>query len=75
MAVRALVAAALALLAMPVAAQADRPFSGRFSANTQGDITIAANSIESCLDALPVCANVRNAVGGRSRGTTTTTRR
>ncbi len=64
MAVRALVAAALALLAMPAAAQADRPFSGRFSANTQGDITIAANSIESCLDALPVCANVRNAVGG-----------
>jgi hypothetical protein len=52
-----------ALLAAPATASADRAFSARFSANTQGDIAIAANSLESCLDALPVCANVRNGVG------------
>ena len=58
----------LALLLLPAAAQADRAFSSRFSTNTQGDIAIAANSIESCLDALAVCANVRNAVGGAIPG-------
>ena len=42
-------------------AGADRAFGPRFSVNTQGDIAIAANSIESCLDALAVCADVRNA--------------
>ena len=52
-----------ALLAAPGTAMADRAFSPRFSANTQGDITIAANSIESCLDSLPACANVRNGGG------------
>ena len=31
--------------------------------DTQGNIAIAANSIESCLDALAACANVRNGVG------------
>jgi uncharacterized repeat protein (TIGR01451 family) len=53
---------------LPAAAMADRAFSPRFTVNTQGDIAIAANSIESCLDALPVCANVRNAVGGAIAG-------
>ena len=57
-----------ALLAAPGTAMADRAFSARFSTNTQGDIAIAANSIESCLDALAVCANVRNAVGGAVAG-------
>ena len=47
---------------------ADRAFGARFSTNTQGDIAIAANSIESCLDALAVCADVRNAVGGAIPG-------
>ena len=55
---------ACASLLAPAVANADRAFSARFSANTQGDIAIAANSIESCLDALAVCADVRNAVGG-----------
>ena len=50
-------------LALPAVAEADRAFAPRFSANTQGNIAIAANSIESCLDALAVCANVRNGVG------------
>jgi hypothetical protein len=36
-----------ALLAAPATASADRAFSARFSANTQGDIAIAANSLES----------------------------
>ena len=57
------------LLLLPAAAHADRAFSSRFATNTQGDITIAANSLESCLDALAVCANVRN---GTARGSTTT---
>ena len=52
-----------AVLAAPGTAVADRAFSSRFSANTQGDITIVANSIESCLESLPVCANVHNGVG------------
>ena len=57
-----------ALLAAPGTAMADRAFSARFSTNTQGAITIASNSIESCLDSLPACANVRNAVGGAVAG-------
>ena len=52
----------------PALARADRAFAPRFSTNTQGNIAIAANSIESCLDALAVCANVRNAVGGAISG-------
>ena len=36
--------------------------------NTQGDIAIAANSTESCLDALAVCPDVRNAIGGAVSG-------
>ena len=51
------------LLLVPAAASADRAFAPRFAANTQGDITIAANSLESCLDALAACANVRNGTG------------
>ncbi|HET6643085.1 MAG TPA: hypothetical protein VFG93_07405 [Gaiellaceae bacterium] len=53
---------------VPSDAVADRAFGPRFTVSTQGDITIAANSIESCLDALPVCADVRNAVGGAIPG-------
>ena len=37
---------------LPAAATADRAFGPRFTVNTQGDIAIAANSLESCLDAL-----------------------
>ena len=68
MAVRLLVAVVLAWLALPAVAHADRAFSPRFSTNTQGNIAIAANSIESCLDALAACANVRNARWWRDRG-------
>ena len=68
MAVRLLLAVVLVWLALPTVAHADRPFSARFSTNTQGAIAIASNSIESCLDALPACANVRNAVGGAVAG-------
>ena len=56
------------LILAPALARADRAFAPRFSTNTQGNIAIAANSIESCLDALAVCANVRNAVGGAISG-------
>ena len=48
---------------VPGDAAADRAFGPRFSVNTQGDITIAANSTESCLDALAACASVRDGVG------------
>ena len=61
-------AALLAFVVLPSDAVADRAFGPRFSVNTQGAITIAANSIESCLDSLPTCANVRNAVGGAIPG-------
>ena len=66
---RGLCVAVLAVcLALPAIASADRAFSQRFSTNTQGNIAIAANSIESCLDSLAVCADVRNAVGGPVSG-------
>ena len=55
-------------LAMPGIASADRPFGARFSTNTQGEITIASNAIETCLDALPVCPSVRDAAGGAVSG-------
>ena len=50
-------------LVLPGVASADRVFSSRFSTNAQGDITIAANSLESCLDALAVCDDVRDGTG------------
>jgi hypothetical protein len=57
-----------ACLALPATAAAERPFSSRFSANTQGDIAIAANSLESCLDALPACAAVRGSASSTDAG-------
>ncbi len=62
---RLLVLLALCAVAggVPPDVAADRAFGPRFSVNTQGDITIAANSIMSCLDSLAACANVRNGVG------------
>ena len=64
----ALVVVALVCAALPATALADRAFAPRFAQNAQGDIAIAANSIESCLDALAVCPNVRDAVGGAIPG-------
>jgi uncharacterized repeat protein (TIGR01451 family) len=61
-------AALLAIVLLPSDAAADRAFGPRFTVNTQGAIAIAANSIESCLDSLPVCADVRNAAGGAIPG-------
>jgi uncharacterized repeat protein (TIGR01451 family) len=63
-----LLAVFMAVVGLPSDAVADRAFGPRFTVNTQGNITIAANSIESCLDSLPACANVRNAVGGAIPG-------
>jgi uncharacterized repeat protein (TIGR01451 family) len=53
------------LAAMPAAAHADRPFSARFTENTQGNITIAANAVESCVTTEPICPSVRDATPGR----------
>ena len=61
--VLALAGTLVVVLVRPAAAHADRAFSPRFATNTQGDVTIGANSLESCLDALAVCANVRNGTG------------
>jgi hypothetical protein len=47
---------------LPAGASAERAFGPRFTVNTQGDFAIAANSLESCLDASGVCADVRNGV-------------
>jgi uncharacterized repeat protein (TIGR01451 family) len=44
----AAVAAFGALILAPASSQAQRPFATRFSANTRGDITMAANSILTC---------------------------
>jgi hypothetical protein len=65
-------AALLAIVLLPSDAAADRAFGPRFTVNTQGAIAIAANSIESCLDSLPVCADVRNAAGGAIPGNNNT---
>jgi hypothetical protein len=54
-----------ALLAAPCTASADRAFSGRSSSNTHGDIAIAANSIEFCLDVLAVTRSRRPARNAR----------
>ena len=59
-----LMAALFAAGSIPGAAMADRAFGPRFTVNTQGDIAIAANSIMSCLDALPACRDdVRDGEG------------
>ena len=57
--------ALLALMLFPAAAQADRAFSPRFSANTQGDITFAANGVLSCVPAESGCLDARNGTGTR----------
>jgi hypothetical protein len=65
MTMRRVVAVVLAWLALPAVAHADRTFSERFNESTQGDITIAANSLLTCLeDTNGSCANARNAVSG-----------
>jgi uncharacterized repeat protein (TIGR01451 family) len=61
----AVLGALAAVVSLPSAALADRAFAPRFTVNTQGDITIAANSIMTCVDDQGgVCANARAAVGG-----------
>jgi uncharacterized repeat protein (TIGR01451 family) len=60
-----LVAIFLVVVVLPSDAVADRAFGPRFTVSTQGAITIAANSIMTCLDDQGgVCARARNAVGG-----------
>ena len=49
-------------LSVPELARADRPFQQRYAATAQGDITIIGNTLLSCSDNLPNCADVRNGV-------------
>jgi uncharacterized repeat protein (TIGR01451 family) len=50
--------AAAMLIAAPVA-HADRAFSVRFTTNDFGSITFAANTLMTCPDSAPTCANAR----------------
>ena len=53
----------LALALLPSDAVADRAFGPRFTVNTQGDITIAGNTLMSCLTSDPPCPNARLGTG------------
>src|SRR5262245_60392319 len=64
--VRLVLLGSVVLLAVAPGAAADRLFAPRFSVSTQGDITIAANSLESCLSAAPACGPTRDASGAPS---------
>jgi uncharacterized repeat protein (TIGR01451 family) len=61
----ALASALVVALALTVtsAARADRGFAGRFSADANGGITIAANTLESCPESAAGCADARSATG------------
>ena len=57
----------LALLAVPSVAQADTPFSRRFTTNTQGAITFAANTVLSCVQSEGGCPEARAAAVGATK--------
>jgi len=53
-----------ATLTIPSASSAaDRPLTPRFSANVQGDIALAGNTLMSCPAAAPGCLAARNGIG------------
>src|SRR5262249_42463957 len=66
--VRLVLLGSVVLLAVVPGASADRPLGPlpRFSVVTQGDITIAANSLESCISGSPNCGPTRDASGAPS---------
>jgi hypothetical protein len=47
------------MLLTPAAAQADRQFAVRYTANDLGSITFAANTLLTCPDSAPACADAR----------------
>ena len=55
--------ALFAFLMLPAAAHADRAFSPRFTANTQGDIAFAANGVLTCVQAEPGCPGAKAGTG------------
>src|SRR5262245_55584550 len=67
-AVRVVLLGSVVLLAVVPGASADRDLGPlpRFSVNTQGGITIAANSLESCIGGSPACGPTRDASGAPS---------
>jgi uncharacterized repeat protein (TIGR01451 family) len=52
------------LLCLPATAAADRPYTAVFNENHQGDITGTGNTLMSCFEIDPKCADARNGVGG-----------
>ncbi len=50
--------------AVPAAAAITTPFTSVFSANTNGDIVMAANTLMTCADAEPDCAAAQDAESG-----------
>jgi uncharacterized repeat protein (TIGR01451 family) len=54
----------LILLALAPPASADRNFALRFTTNAQGDITGTGNSLLTCSDSDPGCADARQGTGG-----------
>jgi hypothetical protein len=63
----AVVMAACALCGAPVA-HADRPFAIRYTTNDVGSITFAANTLMTCPDSAPTCANARLGLQGGALG-------
>jgi uncharacterized repeat protein (TIGR01451 family) len=55
------------LLAAPVA-RADRPFAIRYTTNDLGSIAFAANTVMTCPDSAPTCANARLGLQGGTLG-------
>jgi uncharacterized repeat protein (TIGR01451 family) len=63
---RACLATLAALLVLSAPALADRPFSSAYSANVNGNITIAANTLETCPTVQSGCTGAQNAPVGNT---------
>jgi hypothetical protein len=67
--VRVVIATAgILMLLAPGAARADRSFAVRFTTNDFGSITFAANTLMTCPDSAPTCADARKGLEGGSLG-------
>ena len=61
----ALASALVVMLMLASSARADRGFARRFSADANGGVTIAANTLESCPESAPGCAEARSGTGSQ----------
>ena len=60
---RAVLSAAVLVIALTSPALADRAFTARFSTNANGDIAIVGNTLETCQTSAADCANARAGLG------------